>query len=107
MPVRFRLILVVLASASVPAQAGEFAQAPPTPGMVMTRPDPGMANSPAMPVPDAAAPAQRPPASVDPAAGRRRFQGVGSGFSAMDGRLPNQRTGQRRQHVVHDICIGC
>ncbi|MCJ2140609.1 hypothetical protein [Methylobacterium sp. E-066] len=75
--------------------------------MVMPLPDPGMVNSApstASP-PEAATPA--PPAPADPAAGRRRLQALGSGFPSMEGRLPNQRTGHRREHVVHDICIGC
>lgn len=25
----------------------------------------------------------------------------------LDGELPNQRTGPKRERVVHDICIGC
>ncbi|MCJ2093382.1 hypothetical protein MKK67_12925 [Methylobacterium sp. J-072] len=107
MPVPCRLILVVMVCAASSVQAGEFASAPPTQGMVMPLPDPGMVNSApsTAPPPEAATPAQ--PATADPAAGRRRLQALGSGFPSTEGRLPNQRTGHRREHVVHDICIGC
>ncbi|QEE39326.1 MULTISPECIES: hypothetical protein [unclassified Methylobacterium] len=109
MPVRSRLILVVLVCAPVSALAGEFAPTAPAQGMMMPPPDPGMANSVPSQAPpaDAGAPAPVQPATADPAAGRRRFQVLGSGFPATDGKLPNQRTGPRRAHVVHDICIGC
>ena len=109
MPVRCRLILVALVCAPLPARAGEFASTAPTQGMVMPLPDPGMANSApsAAPPPDAATPAPPPPLVADPVGGRRRFPVLGSGFPSTEGRLPNQRTGPRREHVVHDICIGC
>ena len=96
-----RLILAVLAAAPLSARAGDFAQTPPTPGMALTPPapgpTPGMANvAPAIPL--------APPADL---AGNRRSRALGSGFSSTDGQLPNQRTGPRRTHAVHDICIGC
>jgi len=108
MPVPCRLILVALACAASSAQAGEFAATPPVQGMVMSLPDSGMANSTPNPAPppEAAAPAPAS-TSADPANGRRRLQAFGSGFPSIEGRLPNQRTGPRREHVVHDICIGC
>jgi hypothetical protein len=102
---RCRLFLVVLILVPPTARAGEFTQAPPAPGMALTLPDPGMANSapaPAAP-PEAVAP---PPPQVD-LTGGRRLRALGSGFSSIEGRLPNQRTGPRHEHVVRDICIGC
>lgn len=95
--------LIFAATAS--AQAGEFAQVPPAPGMALTLPEPGMANS------DRAEPSA--PAAVpvrpegDSLAGPGRLRMLGSGFPSIAGQLPNQRTGSRHQHVVHDICIGC
>jgi hypothetical protein len=108
MPVRCRPIVLALVCMPLQVQAGEFAHVPPAQGMVMPLPDPGMANSAPSPAqePEAAPPAPPPPV-VDPAGGRRRYQALGSGFPSTDGRLPNQRTGPRREHVVHDICIGC
>jgi hypothetical protein len=99
---RGRLILVILVAAPLPARAGEFAQAPPGPGMALTLPDPGMANSTSAP---AAAPAAAPQPDLN--GGQRRLRALGSGLPAVDGQLPNQRTGRQREHVVHDICIGC
>ncbi|MBE7204239.1 MAG: hypothetical protein INR70_41495 [Parafilimonas terrae] len=46
-------------------------------------------------------------AQADLTGGRRRLRALGGGFPSTDGQLPNQRTGPRREHVVHDICIGC
>ncbi|WCS27122.1 hypothetical protein LOK46_10005 [Methylobacterium sp. NMS14P] len=104
-------VLALLVAAPLPGRAGEFAQAPPAPGMALALPDPGMANG--APAPTAApppAPAAEVPApvkAVSVPAVERRFRALGSGFSSIDGQLPNQRTGQRHQHVVRDICIGC
>lgn len=101
-----RLVLGVLIFAvSASAQAGEFAQVPPTPGMALTLPEPGMANSEATAPSAPAAVTVAPPG--DPLGGRRRLKALGSGFPSIAGQLPNQRTGSRHQHVVHDICIGC
>ncbi|MGH1573064.1 hypothetical protein ACRAWG_23305 [Methylobacterium sp. P31] len=100
-----RLFLGVLTLVPLTARAGEFAQAPPAPGMALTLPDPGMANS--APAPTAPPEAAAPPPQVDPLGERRRFGALGSGFPSLEGRLPNQRTGPRREHVVRDICIGC
>jgi hypothetical protein len=88
-----------------PARAGEFAQAPPAPGMALTPPDPGMANSEAAGASSPAAPPASP--QIDPGEGRRRLRALGAGFPSIGGRLPNQRTGPRHEHVVNDICIGC
>ncbi|MFF9551758.1 hypothetical protein [Methylobacterium fujisawaense] len=105
-------IVAPLVAASLPGRAGEFAPTAPVPGMALTQPDPGMANGapapvlPAQPAPVAAAPAPGP-VQADPTGGRRRPPGLGSGFSSLEGRLPNQRTGLRHPHVVRDICIGC
>ena len=104
-----RLFLATLALVPTATRAGEFAQAPPAPGMALTLPGGGMANSVATPAPPP--PVVAPPAPLavqaDLTGGRRRLRALGSGFPAIDGQLPNQRTGQRHQHVVHDICIGC
>ncbi|SFM13747.1 hypothetical protein [Methylobacterium pseudosasicola] len=105
MPVPCRLILVALVCTASSVQAGEFAANPPAQGMVMPLPDTGMANSAPSAAPSPAAPA--PSTTAEPANGRRRLQALGSGFPSTEGRLPNQRTGPRREHVVHDICIGC
>jgi hypothetical protein len=104
MHARCRLLLATLALAPLPVQAGEFAQMPPVQGMALPLPDPGMAGGApaAIPAPEAAAPPQ-----ADLTGGRRRLRALGSGFSSIDGRLPNQRTGPRHEHVVRDICIGC
>lgn len=108
MLVRYRPIVLALVCMSLQAQAGEFAQVPPAQGMVMPLPDPGMANTAPDPVREpGAAQTAPPPSAVDPAGGRRRYQALGNGFPSADGRLPNQRTGPRREHAVHDICIGC
>jgi hypothetical protein len=112
-PPSSRLILAVLAAAPLSARAGEFAPTPPVPGMALTLPGSGMATGapvPLAPVPSPAATA--PPAPVPPPAqadltGPRRPRTLGSGFPSTDGQLPNQRTGPRRERVVHDICIGC
>ncbi|MCJ2136101.1 hypothetical protein MKK69_18950 [Methylobacterium sp. J-026] len=107
MAVRRRLVLAILPLASLarlPAQAGEFAQGPPAPGMALTRADPGMANSVPAGLSDPAASPLSP--QIDPGNGRR-LGGPGGGFPPLKGQLPNQRTGSRHQHVVHDICIGC
>jgi hypothetical protein len=120
MRMRCRLVLALLPALSpvvplpvappAPAQAGEFAQVPPAqvpaaPGMALTLPEPGMANS------AAAAPSAPPSIPVapqtDPGEGRRRLRALGTGFPSIGGQLPNQRIGSRHQHVVHDICIGC
>ncbi|MBP1178658.1 hypothetical protein JOE48_000622 [Methylobacterium sp. PvR107] len=100
-----RLFLAAFALASAAARAGEFAPAPPAPGMALTLPDPGMANSTPATPPGLGA----PPVAVqaDLTGGRRRLRALGSGFPSTDGQLPNQRTGPRRERVVHDICIGC
>ncbi|WP_267353820.1 hypothetical protein [Methylobacterium sp. GC_Met_3] len=104
--VRLSLGLLPLASLSIavlaPAQAGEFAQGLPAPGMALTLPEPGMANS------TVAEPSVTPaPPQIDPDAGRRRPRMLGTGFPSIGGQLPNQRTGARHEHVVRDICIGC
>jgi hypothetical protein len=100
-----RLFLAALVLAPAAARAGEFAPTPPAPGMALTLPDPGMANStPATPPGLGAAPVA---AQADLTGSRRRLRALGSGFPSTDGQLPNQRTGPRREHVVHDICIGC
>jgi hypothetical protein len=76
--------------------------------MALTLPDPGMANSTPAPPPGPGAAAPAPVAvPTDLTGGRRRLRALGSGFPSTDGQLPNQRTGPRREHVVHDICIGC
>ena len=116
-PLNRRVVAVpavaLLVVAPLPGRAGEFAQVPPVPGMALTLPDPGMANGAPAPAPTAApapAAAAEPPAPVRAAsvpAVERRFRSLGSGLSSIDGQLPNQRTGQRHQHVVRDICIGC
>lgn len=105
---RSRLFLAAFALAPMTARAGEFAQIPPAPGMALTLPDPGMANSTHAPPPGPGAAAPAPVAvPADLTGGRRRLRALGSGFPSTDGQLPNQRTGPRREHVVHDICIGC
>ena len=99
------VLAFLIFAASASARAGEFAHVPPMPGMALTLPEPGMANSePAGPPAPAEVPA--PPQS-DSFEGKRRLRALGSGFPSSDGQLPNQRTGSRHQHVVHDICIGC
>ena len=107
MAARCRLVLAILPLASLarpPARAGEFAQVPPGPGMALWRADSGMANSvPAGPTVPAASPV---PPRIDPGNGRR-LNSPGGGLPPLTGQLPNQRTGARHQHVVHDICIGC
>lgn len=127
MRMRCRLVLALLPALSpvvplplaTPARAGEFAQVPPAqvppaqvppaPGMALTLPEPGMANS----LANSAAVAPSAPPSIpvapqiDPGEGRRRLRALGTGFPSLGGQLPNQRTGSRHQHVVHDICIGC
>ncbi|MCJ2052554.1 hypothetical protein [Methylobacterium sp. J-070] len=104
---RSRLILAALAAAPLSARAGEFAQAPPMPGMALTLPEPGMANgAPALPPPAAVPPVPVVP-QADLTGGRRRPRVLGGGFRSVDGQLPNQRTGPKHEHVVHDICIGC
>lgn len=108
-----RLVVAALVIAPVPGRAGEFAQAPPVPGMALSLPDPGMASGAPEP---ASLPAPSPVPTTDPpaparaeagSADGRRLRALGSGFSAVEGQLPNQRTGSRHQHVVRDICIGC
>jgi hypothetical protein len=101
--IRFRFVVAALILVAPSAQSGEFAAGSPAPGMAMPLPDPGMATGPAA----APAPAQPNVAGTDPTGGERRFRALGSGFSTAEGRLPNQRTGPRREHVVRDICIGC
>lgn len=104
MRVRCRLVLALLTTCA-PARAGEFAPVPPVPGMALTLPEPGMVKSEAAePAAQSAAPA---PPSIDPGQGRRRLPALGTGISSSGGQLPNQRTGPRHTHVVHDICIGC
>ncbi|MCJ2069920.1 hypothetical protein MKK75_14140 [Methylobacterium sp. J-030] len=110
MRVRCRLVLTPLLAllplaVFVPARAGEFAPVPPAPGMALTPPEPGMANSVA--VRPSAPPAIPAPPQIDPGEGHRRPRALGAGFPVIGGQLPNQRTGSRHQHVVHDICIGC
>lgn len=106
MVARSRLILgFLIFAAPASARAGEFAQVPPTPGMALTLPAPGMANS-EMAERSTSAAGPAPPQN-DPLEGRRNLSMPGSGFPSVAGRLPNQRTGSRHQHVVHDICIGC
>jgi hypothetical protein len=115
-----RLFVAVPFCLPLSCRAGEFAQAPPVPGMALTRSDPGMANSAPAPAPVPAAvpapvPAPEPaaaapvpaPSQADLTGGRRRLRALGTGFPSIDGQLPNQRTGTRHQHVVRDICIGC
>jgi len=110
MRVRCRFVLVLLfmpcvLDAFAPAGAGEFAPMPPVPGMAVTLPEPGMANSEAV---GSSVPAEVPAAPrTDSGEGRRRLRALGAGFPSIGGQLPNQRTGSRHQHVVHDICIGC
>jgi hypothetical protein len=104
---RGRLILAVLAAAPLTARAGEIAQAPSGLGMALTAPDPGMANGSPAPAPTPAAGPPTVPQKTDLTGGQRRLGALGSGLPAADGQLPNQRTGRRREHVVHDICIGC
>lgn len=108
---RCRLFLVALILAPLPVRAGEFAPAPPSQGMALPLPDPGMAGGgPAVPAPPAETagpPAPAAPAQADLTGGQRRLRALGSGISSIDGRLPNQRTGPRHERVVRDICIGC
>lgn len=98
------LLLAALATAPRPGLAQGIALAPTAPGMAMTPPGAGMADtSPAAPVTGPVTPTRpmaEPPHLVDDRPGLRRTP-------APDGTLPNQRTGPRRAHVVHDICIGC
>ena len=105
--------LVLLGTAVSPSMAVSqgIATAPPALGMAVPLPDPGMANdSPsALPAPvgaDAGQPHVEERFGVG-VPGRRRPRGLGSGFADARGRLPNQRTGPRHEHVVHEICIGC
>ncbi|MDP4003737.1 hypothetical protein [Methylobacterium sp. NEAU K] len=110
MRVRCRLVLAALAVAPLPAHAGEFASARPVQGMAIPLADPGIASGapPVAPLPETAPSAPTPlPTTADLTGGRRRIPTLGSGFPSTDGRLPNQRTGPRHEHVVHDICIGC
>jgi hypothetical protein len=102
-----RLFLAAFVLAPAAARAGEFAQIPPAPGMALTLPDPGMASGTPAPAPPPALAAPPVAAQADLTGGRRRLRALGSGFPSTDGQLPNQRTGPRREHVVHDICIGC
>ena len=103
-----RLFLAAFVLAPAAARAGEFAQIPPAPVMALTLPDPGMASSAPAPAPPPALAAPPPVAAqADLTGGRRRLRALGGGFPSTDGQLPNQRTGPRREHVVHDICIGC
>lgn len=102
---RSRLILAAFAAAPLSAQAGDFAQVPPVPGMALTHPEPGMAIGTPVPPPAAASPVPAAP-QADLTMGRRP-KALGTGRTSADGQLPNQRTGPKRDHVVHDICIGC
>ncbi|MBE7248146.1 MAG: hypothetical protein INR63_24640 [Actinomycetospora chiangmaiensis] len=104
---RSRLLLAALVAVPLSAQAGEFAQTAPAPGMALTLPEPGMASG--APVPASPPAAVPPPVApqADLTGGRRRLKAVGSGLPPIEGQLPNQRTGPKREHVVHDICIGC
>lgn len=102
---------ILCGAGSSPGRAQGIAARPPALGMAVPLPDPGMASGAAdpPPVPAVARPLPPPP-SPDPlqAAPRpKRPRGLGSGFATTDGRLPNQRTGSRHEHVVRDICIGC
>ncbi|KAB1070784.1 hypothetical protein F6X53_29595 [Methylobacterium soli] len=44
---------------------------------------------------------------VDLPPAHRRMPLSGSDRRLLDGQLPNQETGPKREHVVRDICIGC
>jgi hypothetical protein len=102
------LVLSALVATPLSVRAGEFAQTAPAPGMALTLPESGMANGAPAPAPPSAVDAPAPVApQVDLAGGRRRLRALGSGLPAIEGQLPNQRTGPKREHVVHDICIGC
>ncbi|GEP02226.1 hypothetical protein [Methylobacterium oxalidis] len=86
------LLLALSASAAAAAERPGPASAA---GMALTLPWQGMAL--------VAVPAQGHPAG---------FRKAGLVSPAADpippaGRLPNQRTGAKRDHVVRDICIGC
>ncbi|MCJ2015192.1 hypothetical protein [Methylobacterium sp. J-076] len=119
LPIPFRSAIAGLAAACAlltglapvpPAFAAEgMAARAPALGMAVTPRDPGMAGGgpPAAP-PDAARSEpvpDRPPVQAAPAP--RRPRALGSVLPGADGRLPNQRTGPRHEHVVRDICIGC
>lgn len=108
MPTRCRLVLVLFTLGShgpALAGAGEFAQIPPAPGMALVPLEPGMAHG-EIGDPFAKATGSLSP-QTDIAVGQRRLRVLGGGFPTAAGRLPNQRTGARHQHAVHDICIGC
>ena len=99
------LALAVLSVAPRMGLAQGIAPAPATPGMAMTRPGVGMANGPSAVT--LVAPAGESRHVVDARPRLRHIDGLGDKPPSPDGALPNQRTGSRRQHVVHDICIGC
>jgi hypothetical protein len=101
----------ILVASLLPAPAQGIAARPPALGMAVPLPDPGMANdAPAGSTPPDAVPRLTPdephaPVAVAPAPKHPRL--LGGAFPHEDGRLPNQRTGHRHEHVVRDICIGC
>ncbi len=113
-----RAVLGLLAAGSLvsaaladPVTRQGIAAPPPALGMAVPLPDPGMANA----APGRTAPAEdapRPPTEPPPTPviavpGPKRLRGLGGRFPDEGGRLPNQRTGHRHEHVVRDICIGC
>ena len=113
-----RAVLGLLAAASLvstaladPVTGQGIAAPPPALGMAVPLPDPGMANA----APGGIAPANEaprpptepPPTPVIATPGPKRPRGFGGLFPDEGGRLPNQRTGHRHEHVVRDICIGC
>ncbi|AWN39622.1 hypothetical protein [Methylobacterium durans] len=90
-------VALVLATPAIAASAAERARPAPPAGMALTIPWQGMAL-----VADGARP---------PAGGFRNANLTPPVHSAKPipppGRLPDQRTGPKRDHVVRDICIGC
>jgi hypothetical protein len=86
-------------------------KAPPARGMALTTPWHGMAFTDRPQPADVPQPPRDPiinavhTVNLPPTHKRMRFSGGDERL--VNGRLPNQRTGPKRDHVVRDICIGC
>ncbi len=102
--------LAVMGSECALAQDG-FRLAPAATGMALTLPWHGMALTARQQPLDTPRPAPSPildavhAMNLPPA--YRRVQLSRGAEPLPGGKLPNQRTGPKREHVVHDICIGC
>ena len=110
---RFPLVCAVILKTATAGYAWsqELAPSMPARGMALTTPKEGMELDSLHQLMDVPLPPRNPslgaPQAVDLTPAHKHHHLSRGDALNQDGRLPNQRTGPKHEHVVRDICIGC